>query len=212
MPGFKNKMGEIIFANLEELSVSDVYDLASEIGLECETLISAVGADPVNALIKKVILSLELLERYASRNEKENAAMTEMGQRIEKLETEKQQRAESRHKFEQEIETCEDQWRNESRELLSLVSRLQEENHRLLGGSSTAKTTSGDATTELETMQKVFRNEMENHKIELKRREEEINAQQEELVDVSTLQSRYRSHDTSLSLRSCLAATGSGVA
>lgn len=33
-------------------------------------------------------------------------------------------------------------------------------------------------------MQKVFRNEVENHKNEMKRAEEEINLQQEELVNV----------------------------
>lgn len=64
MPGFKkNNMGEIIFSTVDELSVADVYDLACQIGQDCEALISSVGAEPVNALIKKVIVSLELLER-----------------------------------------------------------------------------------------------------------------------------------------------------
>lgn len=56
-------MGEIIFSTVDELSVADVYDLACQIGQDCEALISSVGAEPVNALIKKVIVSLELLER-----------------------------------------------------------------------------------------------------------------------------------------------------
>lgn len=64
MPGFKkNNMGEIIFSTVDELSVADVYDLACQIGQDCEALISTVGAEPCNALIKKVIVSLELLER-----------------------------------------------------------------------------------------------------------------------------------------------------
>ena len=32
MPAYKIEMGEIVFGNCEELSVSDVYDLACEIG------------------------------------------------------------------------------------------------------------------------------------------------------------------------------------
>lgn len=46
---------------------------------------------------------------------------------------------------------------------------------------------SGDVTAELENMQKVFRNEVENHKTEMRRREEEINMQQEEVVAVRIL-------------------------
>lgn len=42
----------------------------------------------------------------------------------------------------------------------------------------------GDVAAELENMQKVFRNEVENHKNEIRRREEECNLQQEELVTV----------------------------
>lgn len=125
MPGFKiDNMGEIIFASVDELSVSDVYDLACEIGKECEGLIATVGPDPVNSLIKKVIWSLELLERFATKNEQENAVVQEMSQRIEKLEAEKQQKTESRHKFEKEIETVEEQWRLE-------FHRLQDENKML---------------------------------------------------------------------------------
>lgn len=55
-------MGEFLADELSSVSVSDVYDLACEIGKDCETLIAGVGADPVNSLIKKVIVSLELLE------------------------------------------------------------------------------------------------------------------------------------------------------
>lgn len=117
-------MGEIIFTSVDELSVSDVYDLACEIGKECEGLIATVGPDPVNSLIKKVIVSLELLERFATKNEQENVFIQEMSQRIQKLEAEKQEKTESRHKFEKEIETVEEQWRTE-------FNRLQEENRLL---------------------------------------------------------------------------------
>ena len=155
-------------------------------------MIAKVGADPVNGLIKKVILSLELLEKFATRNEQEHAALTEMDERIQKLEAEKRMRSESRHKFEKEIETVEEQWRNESREMMKLVHRLQEDNKRLMaesgsGQASTAdKVASATATVvELENMQKVFRHEVENHKNEIKRRDEEAKAQLEEIARVS---------------------------
>lgn len=139
-------MGEIVFASVDELTVSDVYDLAGEIGKDCEFLIGSVGAEYVNSLIKKVIVSLELLERFATKNEQENATLAEMSLRIEKLEAEKQLKTEHRHKFEKEIETVEEQWRSESRELLKLIQRLQDENKRLTqgsGSSTSSKTSNG---------------------------------------------------------------------
>lgn len=114
-----------------------------------------------------------------------------MSERIEKLEAEKQQRTENRNKFEKDIELVEDQWRSETKELLTLVNRLQEENKRLQGdstslqGGGAGRTTNAEVAAELENMQKVFRNEVDNHQHEMKRREEMINVQQEELVNVS---------------------------
>lgn len=175
-------MGEIVFANVEELSVSDVYDLACEIGKECEVLITTVGTDQVNPLIKKILITLELLEIFATRNEQENSTMAEMALRIERLELEKEQRTENRHRFEKDIETVEEQWRGE-------LNRLLEENRRLVqeskegSSSNSADTSSKTATSgelvaaELQNMQKVFRQEM-------KRREDDLNSQQEEVVNV----------------------------
>lgn len=191
MPGYQiNKMGEIIFEDVDLVSVSDVYDLACEIGKECETLIATVGTEPVNTLVKKVIVTLELLERFATRNENENLAMTEMSGKIELLEAEKEQRTESRHKFEKDIETVEEQWLKESRELLVLVSRLQDENKRLKEGASVsaapvAVKTNHDLSAELDNMQKVLRHEMDNHKNEILRRDERIQSQQEDMASVS---------------------------
>lgn len=101
MPGFKvDSMGEIVFCSVENVSVMDVYDLAMDIGKECESLITVVGSDSANSLIKKVIVALELLERFANKNDQENSALAEMACRIEQLEAEKEKKAESRHKFE----------------------------------------------------------------------------------------------------------------
>lgn len=90
----------MVFCSVENVSVMDVYDLACDIGKECESLITVVGSDSVNSLIKKVIVALELLERFANKNEHENSTLAEMACRIEQLEAEKEKKAESRHKFE----------------------------------------------------------------------------------------------------------------
>uniref|UniRef100_A0A1L8E5I7 Putative myosin class ii heavy chain n=1 Tax=Nyssomyia neivai TaxID=330878 RepID=A0A1L8E5I7_9DIPT len=114
-----------------EVSVMLVYDIAGEIGKECEKLIDKFGSDAVASLIPQVINALELLEALANRNESENSTVQELNDRITQLETEKLEKAEYRKRFEKELETIEEQWRNESSDLVALVSRLQDENKRL---------------------------------------------------------------------------------
>ncbi|XP_063541126.1 RILP-like protein homolog isoform X1 [Cydia strobilella] len=115
----------------DEVTVVDVYDLASDIGKECEIIIEKYGADAVTALLPKVINALELLENLAVRNEKENQALQELTAKISQLENDKIEKAEYRQRFEKEIEAIEEQWRTESADLVTAVSRLQDENKRL---------------------------------------------------------------------------------
>lgn len=112
-------------------TVVDVYDIASDIGKECEKIIDRYGADTVTALMPKLINALELLENLASKNEWENTLLGELKAKIEQLENDKMEKAEYRQKFDKELEAIEDQWRTESKDLIGLVSRLQEENRRL---------------------------------------------------------------------------------
>lgn len=114
-----------------EVTVVDVYDIASDIGKECEKIIDQYGADAVTALMPKVINALELLENLATKNERENTQLLELRSKILQLENDKLEKAEYRRKFEKELEVIEEQWRTESNELVNLVSRLQEENRRL---------------------------------------------------------------------------------
>lgn len=114
-----------------EVTVVDVYDIASDIGKECEKIIDQYGADAVTSLMPKVINALELLENLATKNEHENTQLLELRSKILQLENDKIEKAEYRQKFERELEIIEEQWRAESKELLNLVSRLQEENRRL---------------------------------------------------------------------------------
>lgn len=83
-----------------EVSVVDVYDIASEIGKECEKIIDQFGAEAVTSLMPKVINALELLETLATKNERENTQMQELRAKIQQLETDKQEKAEYRQRFE----------------------------------------------------------------------------------------------------------------
>lgn len=115
----------------EELSVVDVYDLASEVGKEFEKIIDKNGPNSVADLIPKVINILELLETLAVRREGECALVQELNDKISQLENDKQEKAEFKKKIDKEMESIEEQWRVETRDLLQLISRLQNENRRL---------------------------------------------------------------------------------
>lgn len=84
----------------EDVSVVDVYDLASEIGAECEKLIDIFGPNSVKTLIPKCISALEMLEFLANKNENESSMVQELKDRITRLEEEKLERAVSKKKFE----------------------------------------------------------------------------------------------------------------
>lgn len=93
-------MSDMVLSAVEEMSVVDVYDLASDIGKECEKIIDGYGADAVTSLMPKVITVLELLEAMATRNETENTRMQELTDRIAHLESERQEKAVFRERFE----------------------------------------------------------------------------------------------------------------
>ncbi|KAL0118223.1 hypothetical protein PUN28_009106 [Cardiocondyla obscurior] len=125
------KMEEYSVAS--DVSVVDVYDIASEIGKECEKLIDLFGVESVTNLMPKVINALELLENLATKNERENTMVQELSAKISQLESDKIGKAEDRQRFEKELEQIEEHWRQESRDLVAMVTRLQEENRRLAG-------------------------------------------------------------------------------
>lgn len=86
--------------SLSDVSVVDVYDLASDIGKECEKIIDLYGAAAVKGLMPRVITALELLEQLATRNEQENAQLLELQNKVSLLENDKIEKAEYRAKFE----------------------------------------------------------------------------------------------------------------
>lgn len=83
-----------------DVSVVEVYDLASDIGRECEKIIEEFGPNVVAQLIPKVINALEKLEHLASENERENSILEDLNNKIQCLETEKNEKAEYRKRFE----------------------------------------------------------------------------------------------------------------
>lgn len=82
-----------------EISVVDVYDLASEIGKECEKIIDCYGAEAVTSLMPKVVNALEMLESLASRNENENTTIQVLTDRVSSLESEIMEKAIFREKL-----------------------------------------------------------------------------------------------------------------
>ncbi|KAH8420340.1 hypothetical protein KR009_009455 [Drosophila setifemur] len=132
MPGFHlNEMGEMVLDAIDDIGVVDVYDLASDIGKEYERIMDRFGTDAVSGLMPKIINTLELLEALATKNERENATIQELRDKVAQLESEKLEKAEFRRRFEKELELIEEQWRSETNELVELVSSLQDENKRL---------------------------------------------------------------------------------
>lgn len=97
-------MGDMVLINAAEaMSVVDVYDLAQDIGKECEKIIDSFGADAISSLMPKVINVLELLEAMATRNESENTKIQELNDRLEHLEREKHERAMFRERYQKVI-------------------------------------------------------------------------------------------------------------
>lgn len=115
-----------------DVTVVDVYDIASDIGKECEKIIDQYGADSLTSLMPKVINALELLENLATRNERENTQLFELQSKISQLENEKLEKAEYRQKFDKDLEAIEEQWRTETKDLVAHVSKLEDEIRRLL--------------------------------------------------------------------------------
>lgn len=119
------------YDSLPDISVVDVFDLASDVGNELEKIISIHGNELVQGLMQKVIRVLELLDKTSRRQESERQLVEELQNNISLLEREKREKAVDRLRYEKEIEQLEENWKKETQELLGKISRVQEENKRL---------------------------------------------------------------------------------
>ncbi|KAJ1093262.1 hypothetical protein NDU88_006367 [Pleurodeles waltl] len=114
-----------------ELTVMDVYDMASSVGQEFERLIDLHGCEAIGRLMPRVVRVLEILEVLVSRNAME-PEQHDLRLELERLRLERVERQEKDKKHQKELELIEDVWRGEAQDLLTQISQLQQENKQLM--------------------------------------------------------------------------------
>lgn len=132
------------------LNLVDVYDIAADIGKEFEELIDQHGPDQVTQLMQKVIAALEQLEVLVQRNDSELLLIEELRRTIEHLEHEDSKKTEERLRYARDIEQVEEHFKLETKDYLTTIKRLQEEN-RKLSSSLTAATERDSGVSEDES-------------------------------------------------------------
>ncbi|CAH2295782.1 RILP 1 isoform X1 [Pelobates cultripes] len=178
--------------NVAELTVMDVYDIASAVGQEFERVIDQYGCEAIGRLMPKVVRVLEILEVLVSRNNI-NPEMEELRLELDRLRLERMDRIEKEKKHQKELELVEDVWRGEAQDLLGQIAQLQEENKQLLSNLSSKD---GNFTEEEfqkhEGMSEREREVMKKLKEVVDKQRDEIRAKDRELVlkseDVEALQ------------------------
>jgi len=139
--------------------------MAQDIGREFEAIMEAYGTDAITGLMPKVVAALEQMEMLAMNNERENTTVDDLRATVRQLEMDKQERTEDRIKYEkvwcitwpftrvvlrwgvlddrtlvlQEMEQTEEKWREDYNELLTTISRLQDDNRKLTESLRTAE-------------------------------------------------------------------------
>ncbi|XP_054450147.1 RILP-like protein 1 isoform X2 [Pteronotus mesoamericanus] len=121
----------VLEKNVAELTVMDVYDIASLVGHEFERVIDQHGCEAIARLMPKVVRVLEILEVLVSRHHVA-PELDELRLELDRLRLERMDRIEKERKHQKELELVEDVWRGEARDLLSQIAQLQEENKQLL--------------------------------------------------------------------------------
>ncbi|XP_003796073.1 RILP-like protein 1 [Otolemur garnettii] len=117
--------------NVAELTVMDVYDIASLVGHEFERVIDQHGCESIARLMPKVVRVLEILEVLVSRHHVA-PELDELRLELDRLRLERMDRIEKERKHQKELELVEDVWRGEAQDLLSQIAQLQEENKQLM--------------------------------------------------------------------------------
>lgn len=120
------------------LSVADVYDIAADIGKEFEVLIDSHGPEHVTQLMQKVISALEHLEKLSGSCDAERETIENLRTTISHLELEDTKKKEETQRNAKELEQIEEHYKQETRDLLSTVKRLQDENRKLASSLAAA--------------------------------------------------------------------------
>ncbi|XP_063171730.1 RILP-like protein 1 isoform X2 [Candoia aspera] len=117
--------------SVAELTVMDVYDMASLVGQEFERLIEQHGCEAVGRLLPQVVRVLEILEVLVGRSHG-GPEVEELRLELDRLRLERADRLEKERKHQKELELVEDVWRGEAQDLLTQIAQLQEENKQLM--------------------------------------------------------------------------------
>ena len=88
--------------------------------------------------MQKVINALECLEKMASERDSEQATIDNLQTLVTHLELEDTKKVEERQRTARELEQIEEHYKQETRDLLSTVKRLQDENRKLASSLAAA--------------------------------------------------------------------------
>ncbi|KAF6029869.1 RILPL1 [Bugula neritina] len=176
----------------EYVSVVDVYDSAALIGKDFEYLIEQYGVEAVTDLMPKVIKVLEQLEFLAAKSEKENDELLELVSTIKRLQSEKEERAKEKARYEQELEQIEESYRSETKDLCQMVSNLQEQNRKLksrLHENTSGQEAADEKTQEdlqvIQTLKETVtkqRGQIKGLQTEIKQKDNEVDSMQNQLA------------------------------
>lgn len=191
-PGSPPAAQSALEKNVAELTVMDVYDIASLVGHEFERVIDQHGCEAISRLMPKVVRVLEILEVLVSRHHVA-PELDELRLELDRLRVERMDRIEKERKHQKELELVEDVWRGEAQDLLSQIAQLQEENKQLLSDLSHKDTgLSEEEFQKHEGMSERERQVMKKLKEVVDKQRDEIRAKDRELglknEDVEALQ------------------------
>lgn len=191
-PGSPPAAQSALEKNVAELTVMDVYDIASLVGHEFERVIDQHGCEAIARLMPKVVRVLEILEVLVSRHHVA-PELDELRLELDRLRVERMDRIEKERKHQKELELVEDVWRGEAQDLLSQIAQLQAENQQLLRDLSRRDTGfSEEEFQKHEGMSERERQVMKKLKEVVDKQRDEIRAKDRELglkgEDVEALQ------------------------
>ena len=101
-------------------------------------LIDSHGPEHVTPLMQKVISALEDLEKLAATRDQERETIDSLKTTISHLELEDTKKKEETQRNPKELDQIEEHYKQETRDLLSTVKRLQDENRKLASSLTTA--------------------------------------------------------------------------
>ncbi|XP_027002983.1 RILP-like protein 1 [Tachysurus fulvidraco] len=121
------KLDECFERNFSALTVDDVYEIAKVVGSDVEKLIDSYGRTSVEALVRKIVKVLELLESFTVSYHTQKSKEENLLRAFETLQV--QQQESDKLDWQQK----EQKWRLELETLQKEVLQLKEENQELLG-------------------------------------------------------------------------------